>query len=97
MSFGLSLYNSDGGLGFSTESIGANYLGSFTASANSTVSYTIPHYSLMNTIYTQHFMINDLPTDQEAHSHTISISAGVVTATKASSGGQTTHIIVLGK
>jgi len=101
MAFGIQLKNSSGTIFFDSTVIGGNFLGAFTANANSNGSFTIPHVNLITTIYTQIFMINDLPTDQEALSHTISTntSTGVVTATKQgnSSQSQTTHVLIFGK
>ena len=99
MAFGLTIRNSSGDIFYDTTVIGGNFLGTFTANANSNASFTIPHVSLITTIYTQIFMINDLPTDQEALAHTISVNSGVVTATKQgnSSQSQTTQVVILGK
>ena len=99
MAFGIQLKNSSGTTFFDSTTIGGNFLGTFTANANSNASFTIPHVSLITTIYTQIFMINDLPTDQEALAHTISVNSGVVTATKQgnSSQSQTTQVVVFGK
>lgn len=98
MSYGLALLDANSTVYYDTSIIGANYLGAFTASAGQTVTFTAPHSSLINTYYTQIFMINDLPTDQKAYTHTISIdnTTGVITATAATTGSQTTHVIVLG-
>ena len=101
MAYGIQLKNSSGTTFFDSSIIGGNFLGAFTATANNNGSFTIPHISLINTIYTQRFMINDLPTDQEALSHTVTtnLSTGVVTATKQgnSSQSQTTHVLIFGK
>jgi hypothetical protein len=99
MAFGLIIRNSSGDIFYDTTVIGGNFLGTFTANANSNASFTIPHANLITTLYTQIFMINDLPTNQEALAHTISVSNGVVTATKQgnSSQSQTTQVVILGK
>ena len=99
MAFGLKIRNSAGNVFYDTTVIGGNFLGTFTANAGSNASFTVPHVGLMSTLYTQIFMINDLPTNQEALAHTISVSNGVVTATKQgnSSQSQTTQVVILGK
>jgi len=101
MAYGIKLKNSSGNTFYDSSVIGGNFLGSFTASAGSNASFTIPHIDLIHTTYIQKFMINDLPTNQEAHSHTVSVNGttGVVTATAVgnSSQSQTTHVIILGK
>jgi hypothetical protein len=101
MAFGIQLKNSSGTTFFDSTVIGGNFLGTFTATATNNASFTIPHASLISTIYTQIFMINDLPTDQEALAHTISVNSGtgVVTATAQgnSSQSQTTQVVIFGK
>jgi len=101
MAFGIQLKNSSGTTFFDSTVIGGNFLGTFTATATNNASFTIPHANLITTIYTQIFMINDLPTDQEALAHTISVnsSTGVVTATAQgnSSQSQTTQVVIFGK
>jgi hypothetical protein len=101
MSYGININNAAGDTFFDTSKIGANYLGSFSVAANVNGTFTIPASvrTLVTTTYIQKFMVNDLPTDQEAHSHSVSVnlSTGVVTATKPTTGSQDTHIIVLGK
>jgi hypothetical protein len=99
MAYGIQLKNSSGTTFFDSTVIGGNFLGTFTANASNNASFTIPHATLITTIYTQIFMINDLPTDQEALAHTISVSSGVVTATAQgnSSQSQTTQVVIFGK
>jgi hypothetical protein len=99
MAFGFQLKNSSGTTFYDTNVIGGNFLGTFTATATNNASFTVPHASLVTTLYTQIFMINDLPTNQEALAHTISISSGVVTATAQgnSSQSQTTQVVIFGK
>jgi|SaaInlV_150m_DNA_6_1039752.scaffolds.fasta_scaffold06580_3 UDP-glucose 6-dehydrogenase len=101
MAFGFKLNNAAGTPFYDTSVIGGMYLGAFTASAGSNASFTIPHIDLINTIYIQKFMVNDIPTNQEAYSHTVSSNSttGVVTATSVgtSNQSQTTHILILGK
>ncbi len=101
MAFGIQLKNTSGATFFDSTTIGGNFLGTFTANAYSNASFTIPHVNLITTIYTQVFMINDLPTDQEALAHTISVNSttGVVSATAQgnSSQSQTTQVVLFGK
>jgi hypothetical protein len=99
MAYGIQLKNSSGNTFFDSTTIGGNFLGTFTATATNNASFTIPNVNLITTIYTQIFMINDLPTDQEALAHTISVNSGVVTATAQgnSSQSQTTQVVVFGK
>jgi len=101
MAYGFKIRNSAGSVFYDTSTIGGNFLGTFTANASSNASFTIPHANLITTIYTQIFMINDLPTDQEALAHTISVNSGtgVVTATAQgnSSQSQTTQVVIFGK
>ena len=101
MAFGIRLNNAAGTAFYDTSVIGGMYLGAFTAPAGSNASFTIPHIDLINTTYIQKFMINDIPANQEAYSHTVSVNSitGVVTATSVgtSAQSQTTHVLILGK
>ena len=50
MAFGLTIRNSSGDIFYDTTVIGGNFLGTFTANANSNASFTIPHANLITTL-----------------------------------------------
>jgi hypothetical protein len=98
MSYGLELRNSNGDVFFSTESTTWNFLGSFIANANSQASTTISAINLVTDTLVQRLFVDQVPGNQEAYLHAVSISGTTVTASTGTSSGKVkTLVVVLGR
>ncbi len=77
MSYGLSVFKSDGSLGFSTADVTWQTLDQFTVAANASVSNTYNEASGMN-IIAQRQMVNVPPNSQEDYVPNVTISGTTV-------------------
>lgn len=91
--YGLQVWDASPKLVYDSTSVTWNQVGFFTALADQTVVKDYPAAGGLELI-TMQFMVNDLPSDQEALSHDVVISGTQVTA---SGGNQTTVVLVLGR
>ncbi len=77
MSYGLSIFKSDGSLGFSTADITWQTLDQFTVAANASVSNTYNEASGMD-IIVQRQLVNVPPNSQEDYVPNVSVSGTTV-------------------
>jgi len=83
MSYGLSVFKSNGSVGFSTADVTWQTLDQFTVSANATVSNTYSEASGM-TIIAQRQLVNVPPNSQEDYVPNVTISGTTVTVSPQS-------------
>jgi len=83
MSYGLSIFKSNGSVGFSTADVTWQTLDQFTVSANATVSNTYSEASGM-TIIAQRQLVNVPPNSQEDYVPNVTISGTTVTVSPQS-------------
>jgi len=96
MSYGIEIWDSAGVLTYSSTDITWNFLGSFTAPANTSVTFTgivqTPAYKVVRQ------MVNQLTSDDEAYIHTYTINSGTLVCTAPSATDTTTTLFtVLGR
>ena len=96
MSYGLKLWDSAGVLTYSSTDVTWNHMGSFTAPANTSVTFTgIPQMTEHKVIRQ---MVNQLTSDDEAYIHTFTLVSGVLTCTAPDTSNTTTTLFtVLGR
>jgi hypothetical protein len=92
MSYGLSVFKSNGSLVFSSADVAWMQLDKFIVNANASVSNTYSVASGM-TIITQIQMVNDSPTNQEAYAPQVSISGTTVSIAPYS--GKTSEKVIV--
>lgn len=92
MSYGLSVFKSNGSLVFSSADVAWMQLDKFIVNANATVSNTYSVASGM-TIITQIQMVDDAPTNQEAYAPQVSISGTTVSIAPYS--GKTSEKVIV--
>lgn len=83
MSYGLSVFKSNGSVGFSTADVTWQTLDQFTVNANATVSNTYSEASGM-TIIAQRQLVNVPPNSQEDYVPNVTISGTTVTVSPQS-------------
>ena len=83
MSYGLSVFKSNGSVGFSTADVTWQTLDQFTVSANATISNTYSEASGM-TIIAQRQLVNVPPNSQEDYVPNVTISGTTVTVSPQS-------------
>jgi len=83
MSYGLSIFKSDGSLGFSTADITWQTLDQFTVNANASVSNTYNEASGMD-IIVQRQLVNVPPNSQEDYVPNVSVSGTTVSVSPQS-------------
>jgi hypothetical protein len=92
MSYGLSVFKSNGSLVFSSADVAWMQLDKFIVNANASVSNTYSVASGM-TIITQIQMVDDSPTNQEAYAPQVSISGTTVSIAPYS--GKTSEKVIV--
>jgi hypothetical protein len=93
MSHGIQMWDSAGVLIYSSADITWNYLGSFTAPANTSTTFTgIPQMTEHKVIRQ---MVNQLTSDDEAYIHTYTLASGVLTCTAPSATDTTSTLFTV--
>ena len=86
MSYGLSVFKSDGSLGFSTADITWQTIAQFTVAANATVANTYSEAAGM-TVIAQRQLVNVPPNAQEDYVPNVAVSNNSQTITVSPQGG----------
>ena len=92
MSYGLSVFKSNGSVGFSTADVTWQTLDQFTVNANATVSNTYSEASGM-TIIAQRQLVNVPPNSQEDYVPNVTISGTTVTVSPQSGVSSSKFIV----
>ena len=96
MSFGIQIWDSAGTLTYSSLDVTWSHIGSFTAPANTTITFTGVAQTTERKVIRQ--MINQLSSDDEAYIHTYSLSGGSLVCTAPDTSNTTaTLFTVLGR
>lgn len=82
-----------GPIAYSTIDVTWNQIGFFTVGANQTASHTYSAAAGL-TLKTLQWLLNDIPSDQQARTHTVTVSGVTVSA---SGGTVETAVLVLGQ
>ena len=94
MSYGLSIFKTDGSLGFSTADVTWQFLDQFTVDANASVSNTYSAASGM-TIIAQRQLFNSPPNAQEDYIPDVTVNSTTVSVAPQSGLSSTKCIIVV--
>lgn len=94
MSYGLSVFKTDGSLGFSTADVTWQFLDQFVVNANASVSETYNEASGM-TIIAQRQLKNSPPNSQEDYVPNVSISGTTVSVAPQSGKSSSECIIIV--
>ena len=86
MSYGLSVFKSDGSLGFSTADVTWQTVAQFTVAANATVANTYSEAAGM-TVIVQRQLVNVPPSAQEDYAPNVTVSNNSQTITVAPQSG----------
>ena len=94
MSYGLSVFKSDGSLGFSTADITWQTIAQFTVAANATVANTYSEIAGM-TVIAQRQLVNVPPNAQEDYVPNVAVSNNSQTITVSPQGGLTSSQCII--
>jgi hypothetical protein len=96
MSYGMDIWDSAGVLTYSSTDVTWNHIGSFTAPANTSITFTGVPQMTEHKVIRQ--MVNQLTSDDEAYIHTFTLLLGVLTCTAPDTSNTTTTLFtVLGR
>ena len=92
----MKIWDANGDITYSTTDITWNYIGSYTAPANTSITFTGIRQTNEHKVIRQ--MVNQLSSDDEAYIHTYTLSQGNLVCTAPNtSNTTTTQFTVLGR
>jgi hypothetical protein len=90
--FGVETFDASGKIGLNTSSMTWSYVGFLTVAAGQSTSQNFPAAAGM-ILMTQQWIPNVLPNNQEAYTHTVTVTGNTVSV--SSNGNVTTNILIL--